>query len=317
MTATNQKVKQVVDASERHGHDSIIVLSGVAGTGKTYVAALAAAELSGHPVFVRQIQFHASYSYEDFIEGFRPTASGGFDVQPGALLSWSRQALKDPGHRYVLLIEELTRANLPTVLGELMTYVEYRNTTFLLPISRQRASVAPNLVILATMNPRDRSALEVDEALIRRLRIIDCPSDNDQLREMLESSLPRSGDPDAGRKIVDELCALFDGVKAAHADTYETEMPFGHGVFAGVTGVEDLVDLWHQRIKHFLHRPLMLPHPYAETIWSLYPWAQLGKAGEAGAAVAPAAAGSGGEPATSAGTTTELGSQPPRVSGET
>ena len=86
------------------------------------------------------------------------------------------------------------------------------------------------------MNPRDRSALEIDDALIRRLRIIDCPPDNEQLREMLAVTLP-AGDPDG---VLPALEALFDGCRAAHPDTFETEMPFGHGMFAGMRDTDDL-----------------------------------------------------------------------------
>jgi 5-methylcytosine-specific restriction protein B len=88
----------------------------------------------------------------------------------------------------VLLIEELTRANLAAVLGELLTFIEYRDRPFLTIYSRRPCTVAPNLTILATYNPTDRSALELDAALIRRLRIVDCLPSSDQLGEMLASS---------------------------------------------------------------------------------------------------------------------------------
>jgi hypothetical protein len=268
VTKSSDKVNEIADACRRHGSDSIILLSGVAGTGKTHLALGAAIDVAGHPAFVRQVQFHPSYTYEDFIEGLRPTSSGGFAVESGVFTEWNDQALADPANRYVLLVEELSRANVNSVIGELMTYLEHRGRQFVLPLSRRTVTVAPNLVILATMNPRDRSALEIDDALIRRLRIIDCPPDNEQLREMLVASLP-AGDPDG---IVSSLETLFEGCRTAHPDTYETEMPFGHGMFAGVRDTHDLVRLWSQRIKHLLRRPLVMPHPFAETIESMYPW---------------------------------------------
>src|SRR5690242_8382440 len=107
---TIAKVEQVVRACERHGSQDIIVLSGVAATGKTYLGLASAQAYSGHPYFVKQIQFHQSYSYEDFIEGLHPTAGGGFEPRPGVFLQWNDQALRDPDNRYVLLIEEFTRA---------------------------------------------------------------------------------------------------------------------------------------------------------------------------------------------------------------
>lgn len=268
MTMSADKIQEIRETCSRHGADSIILLSGVAGTGKTHLALAAAIDVAGHPVFVRQIQFHPSYAYEDFIEGLRPTSGGDFAVESGVFTDWNDQALADPGNTYVLLVEELSRANVNSVIGELMTYLEHRGRQFVLPLSRRTITVAPNLVLLATMNPRDRSALEIDDALIRRLRIVDCPPDTEQLREMLSATIP-AGDANG---IVTTLEALFNGCRAAHPDTYDTEMPFGHGMFAGVRDVSDLERLWNQRIRHLLRRPLVVPHPFAETIESLYPW---------------------------------------------
>src|SRR6185436_12302947 len=118
------------------------------------------------------------------------------------------QAQRDVGNRYCLLVEEFSRANVTAVIGELMTYIEYRDRVFYTPLSERPVRVAPNLTILATMNPRDRSALEIDDALIRRLRIINCPPDTGQLREMLASSL--TGTEQAKGEIILGLIRLFE-----------------------------------------------------------------------------------------------------------
>lgn len=272
MTTTQDRIDLVVETCRRHGHDSIVMLSGVPGTGKTHVALAAAEAVAGHPALVEQIQFHQAYSYEDFMEGLRPQPGGGYAPQEGVFLLWNQRARDDPANTYVLLIEELSRAEISAVLGELMTYVEHRNRSFTLPVSGGRTQVAENLVLLATMNPRDRSALEIDDALIRRLRIVSCPPDTDQLEEMLKSSLPGNG---LGPGEVDLILALkniFVACQASFPDTYDVDMPFGHGVFAGVKGVDDLRDLWHQRLHHLLHRPLLLPHPFADVIAASYAW---------------------------------------------
>lgn len=270
--ATEQKITQVVEACRRYGDHSIVVLWGVAGTGKTLVALAAAQRHSGHPLFVRQIQFHQSYGYEEFIEGLRSTPDGGFEVRDGVFLEWNLAALRDPANPYVLLIEEFTRANITSVLGELMTYIEFRDRAFELPLSRRSTRVATNLAILATMNPRDRSALEVDDALIRRLRIVDCPPDVEQLREMLRQSLIGGGTGPGEQELIEGLARLFKECEARHPETYHEQMPFGHGIFAGVKSTEDLEALWHQRIRYFLRRPLTTPHPFAETLEELYLW---------------------------------------------
>lgn len=270
--ATEAKVDEVVDTCQKYGADSIVVLSGVPGTGKSHVAYAAARKVAGHAAFVREVQFHPSYTYEDFVEGLKPRSAGGFAPEDGVFVEWSRQASADSENDYVLLIEELSRAPLTTVLGELMTYLEHRERQFTLPISHDLMRIAPNLILIATMNPRDRSALEVDDALIRRLRIIDCPPDTDQLAEMLTASLSGGAVHAPGKDILDALVNLFVECEARHPDTYTVEMPFGHGMFNGVRDADDLRALWHQRIKHMLRRPLVLPHPFTETITELYPW---------------------------------------------
>ncbi len=284
--ATERKIEDVRDALGRYGEDSLVVLSGVAGTGKTLIALAAAQRYAGHPLLVKEIQFHQAYGYEDFIEGLRPTAAGGFELKEGIFLGWNEAAKRDPEHHYVLLIEEFTRANITAVLGELMTYLEHRARAFETPLSRRRISVATNLAVVATMNPRDRSALEVDDALIRRLRIIDCPPDTEQLREMLEGSLDGGGKGPGELEIIQRLVALFNECEKRHPETYREMMPFGHGMFAGVKTERDLHRLWYHRIKHLLRRPLVMPHPFSKTIEEFYPWKDSKLAGADSAAPA-------------------------------
>src|SRR5712691_3571961 len=170
--ATESKIKAVLDTCRQHGDKSIIALAGVPGTGKSYIASIAAQRFADEPLLVKEVQFHQSFSYEEFIEGMRIDTGGGVSVKPGIFLEWNEQARDDPDHRYVLLVEELTRANLPAVLGELMTYLEYRDRPFISLYSRRPIYIAKNLTVLATYNPADRSAIEVDNALLRRMRII-------------------------------------------------------------------------------------------------------------------------------------------------
>lgn len=270
---TAKKIQEILNVCDSHGSRDIILLSGVAGTGKTFLGLVAAVRLTGHPLLVKQIQFHQSYAYEDFIEGLRPTANGGFSPRAGVFLEWNEAALQDPDNRYVLLIEEFTRANISAVLGELMTYIEHRDRLFETPLTRRRIRIAKNLVILATMNPQDRSALEVDDALIRRLRIIDCPPSTGQLKEMLSSSLPDGGNGGTGAKIISQLNNLFETMAKQYPDRFAELMPFGHGVFGHIDSEEALRDLWSHRLRFLLRRnPQVPPHPWAEEIQALYPW---------------------------------------------
>jgi 5-methylcytosine-specific restriction endonuclease McrBC GTP-binding regulatory subunit McrB len=268
VSATQAKIDEVVAAIKRDGLSSIISLSGAPGTGKSFIALAAAQAIARHPLFLKQIQFHQSYSYEDFIEGLKPNTAGGFAPRSGVFMEWNEAALQDSANTYVLLIEELSRANVSNVLGELMTYIEHRGRTFETPLTRRRMMIAPNLMLVSTMNPLDRSALEIDDALIRRLSIVSCPPSAAQLREMLQKNFTGS----EGEAVLDQLCNLFTELEKQHPDTFDELMPFGHGIFSGVTSADDLVYLWEHRLRHILRRPQTPPHPYFDAIQKLYPW---------------------------------------------
>lgn len=264
--ATEQRVSQVIDTCLRYGRTSIIALAGVPGTGKSYVGRIAAQRLAGDPLRVREIQFHPSTTYEEFIEGLRIDSTGAITVMPGLFSEWNDMALDDPNLQWVLLIEELTRANISAVLGELMTFVEDRTRPFTAIYSRRPITVASNLTILATYNPTDRSALEVDSALLRRLRVLQFGPDEGQLTEMMTSV--GLADP-----VIERLQGVFTAARERHPDDYEFNMPFGHGIFAEVRNEQpDLYELWESRIRHMLVRPLVQPHPFYDVIRDAYPW---------------------------------------------
>jgi hypothetical protein len=265
-SATQGKVDEVVAACDRCGGSSVIALAGVPGTGKSHIALIAAQSVASDPLMVRELQFHPSVTYDTFIEGLRIDASGATVTRDGSFLEWNERALADPSHTYVLLIEEFTRADVSAVLGDLLTYLEYRDRYFLGLYSGRPIRVAENLRIITTYNPTDRSALNLDQALLRRLRVISFPPDPSQLEEML-----------AGRPIstdaVNKLKATFAACKSAFPADYEDGMPFGHGIFAQVENEQpDLYDLWNERIIRLLQRPLLQPHQFTEVIRSAYPW---------------------------------------------
>lgn len=269
--ATERKVQEVVDTALRYGGSSIIALGGVPGTGKSKVAQIAAQRLAGDPLRVSEIQFHPSTTYEEFVEGLRIDSNGGIVNHPGAFLEWNQLALDNPDLTWVLNIDEFSRANVSAVLGELLTFIEDRTRAFRSTYSRRPIRVASNLIILATYNPTDRSALEIDNALLRRLRIIDCPPDTGQLRELLPEDLPSN--------VVNAIVRIFDAAATAHPDDYEYLMPFGHGIFAEIRQeTPDLYELWRERLRHMLRRPLVQPHPMTVAIEDAYPWRNPGYA---------------------------------------
>lgn len=266
-SGTELATDRVVAAMKHHGNHAIVALAGPPGTGKTHVANLAATKYAGNDKFVRHIQFHPSFSYEEFVEGFRLGKGGSTELAPGRFAEWNDRANDDPDNRYVLLIDELTRANLPAVLGEVLTGIEHRNMPIDALYSGLPSKVAPNLVVLATFNPIDRSALELDAAILRRMRILKFGPDAAQLDEMIGGKLS------AGTKLA--LRKLFEACKEAHPDDYEDAMPFGHGIFAAVEREADLGPLWAEVIQPLLRRPGLPPHAFSGTIRDNYPWAGL------------------------------------------
>jgi len=150
-----------------------IVFYGPPGTGKTFVAQALADHLTGDPSASTLVQFHPSYSYEDFFEGFRPrpAAAGmvGFELVQGPLRRIADAADHNRGHPYVLIIDEINRANVAKVFGEMYFSLEYRERAVALQYSGESLFQLPrNLYIIGTMNTVDRSIALVDAAMRRR-----------------------------------------------------------------------------------------------------------------------------------------------------
>jgi hypothetical protein len=231
---------QVVERCREFGDRRIIALIGPAGSGKTALAREAALTLTDSDTTrVEIVQFHAAFTYEEFVGGLAPLPGGGFAPSPGVLVDINRRAAEHPEQVYVLVIDEISRADTANVLGELLTYVEYRDRSFRVPALNESIKLAANLVIIATMNPADRSVINMDDALVRRLRQISVPRSTDALRAILGAA----GMSDGLRA---QVCDWFDGLPA--------DAPFGHGLFVDVTTEQDLYYLWHEQLTFFLRR---------------------------------------------------------------
>jgi 5-methylcytosine-specific restriction protein B len=160
--------------------DRQLVLYGPPGTGKTYLALKLAEFLGGGPEQVKLVQFHPSYSYEDFFEGFRPqehpeTGDVAFRLTPGPLRELADLASRE-GNRHIphfLIIDEINRANLAKVFGELYFLLEYRNRSVRLTYSGEDFALPPNLFVIGTMNTADRSIALVDAAMRRRFAFVE------------------------------------------------------------------------------------------------------------------------------------------------
>ncbi len=153
-----------------------IILQGAPGVGKTFIARRLAWLQMGvkDNTAVEMIQFHQSYTYEDFVQGLRPTKDGHFAVKDGCFYRLCRRALANPSQDFFLVIDEINRGNLSKILGELMMLIETdkRGQELTLAYSEEAFTVPSNIHLIGTMNTADRSLSLVDYALRRRFAFL-------------------------------------------------------------------------------------------------------------------------------------------------
>ena len=153
-----------------------IILQGPPGVGKTYVGKRLAYAAIGakSDTRVQMIQFHQSYSYEDFIQGYRPSEDKHFTLKNGVFYNFCKTARANPGQKHVFIIDEINRGNLSKIFGELMMLIERdkRSAEYAIPLtySEDLFHVPPNVHLLGLMNTADRSLAMVDYALRRRFK---------------------------------------------------------------------------------------------------------------------------------------------------
>lgn len=224
-----------------------IILQGPPGTGKTYVAERIAKLLtSGNSGFYKIVQFHPAYSYEDFIQGIRPEIIDGkpvFKLKNGRFVDFCDEARKkDLNAPCVLIIDEINRANLPRVLGELMYLLEYRGGEIPLAYSGS-LQIPENVFIIGTMNTADRSIRLFDHALRRRFSFICLRPDYDVLRRYLDvNGLPASS-----------LIALLENInKAINDPLYEIGISFFLKEKNPADLPKNLQDIWQGEIEPYL-----------------------------------------------------------------
>ena len=150
-----------------------IILQGAPGVGKTFAAKRLAYTLMGKKADenIIQIQFHQNYSYEDFVQGYKPNGNG-FELKNGKFYQLCEEAKKNPTEKYFFIIDEINRGNLSKIFGELLMLIEkdYRgeNHAIKLTYSDEEFYVPENLYIIGMMNTADRSLALIDYALRRR-----------------------------------------------------------------------------------------------------------------------------------------------------
>ncbi len=188
-----------------------VVLYGPPGTGKTYVAKrLARALVQNDPDRWSLVQFHPATSYEDFVEGLRPrltdTGQVMYERTPGPLVELAERAQKDPDRLHVMVIDEINRANLPKVLGELLFLLEYRNEvarTLYRPT--EPFALPTNLQFIGTMNTADRSVALIDAAMRRRFHFVPFFPHDGVMKDLLREWLRVHGGPSGVADLLDAV----------------------------------------------------------------------------------------------------------------
>lgn len=251
----------VIDLLDGYGG---VIFTGPPGTSKSWYAAKIGSRLvEGDDERIRYVQFHPSYQYEDFMQGFVPNRDDdGFTFKNKHFVAMCRTAEEMPDRRVVLVIDELSRADVGRVFGEALTYVERskRGLTFDLA-SGERMQVPANLVILATMNPLDRGVDEVDAAFERRFAKVAMTPDRDRLRDRLEQN-------GVGEPLRRRTLAFF-----SRLNDYARTNPLGavgHTFFWDVSDATSLRSLWDHQLQFIIEKAYRLDPDTREDLQAAY-----------------------------------------------
>ncbi|MGO2341001.1 MAG: McrB family protein, partial [Psychrobacter sp.] len=203
------------------------------------------------------VSFHQAYGYEEFVEGIRPVMAASsqsnnvnngasqmsYAIQDGAFLTLCQRAANNPKQRYAMLIDEINRANVSRVFGELLSLIEPNKRTGManamtvnLAYSGRAFSVPANVDIYATMNTQDHSLAPLDMALRRRFRFIDCSPQP----EILSTIRLHTDSMTASEAEVIDLAKILVGLNNRIVQTLGVDAQLGHAFLCSVTSLEHL-----------------------------------------------------------------------------
>lgn len=231
-----------------------IILQGAPGVGKTFLARKVAYQLMGvqNDANISMVQFHQSYSYEDFIQGIRPTKDG-FDVKNGIFYEFCKKAQANPKEKYFFIIDEINRGNISKIFGELMMLIEpdKRKSKYAITLTYSKDPddtfyVPENVYIIGCMNTADRSLAQLDYALRRRFSFYTLvPEFNKAFRDFLyEHGLHKD--------FINNICIRLNKVNEmiASEDLLGPGKMIGHSYFTDVAHIADANKWWQDTLDY-------------------------------------------------------------------
>lgn len=235
-------------------HKKNVILQGAPGVGKTFCARRLAWSIMGEKDDnrIEFVQFHQSYSYEDFIMGYRPEGDT-FELKYGIFFRFCQKAANQPDKPFFFIIDEINRGNMSKIFGELLMLIEadYRGTKVTLAYNGMPFSVPENLYIIGMMNTADRSLAMIDYALRRRFSFFDMEPgfDTKGFSEYRES---------LGSETIDELVDKVKDLNAEIARDKSLGKGFciGHSYFCGRRPTDD-ADSWGRQVVDFDIMPML------------------------------------------------------------
>lgn len=253
-------LKSVIETAKRKKN---IILQGPPGVGKTFVSKRLAYLLMGEkdPSRVEFVQFHQSYSYEDFVQGWRPNSDGGFNLKSGSFYEFCRKARSDLSRPYVFIIDEINRGNLSKIFGELLMLIESDKrgleNAIKLTYSESEAdrfSVPENVFIIGLMNTADRSLAIVDYALRRRFAFFNLPPQLESAK--FEAVITKAG---GSVDLVKKIRARIGGLNQVIGNERRDLGPgfqVGHSYFCPVSPIASDAE-WYLNVINTEIKPLI------------------------------------------------------------